>query len=66
MTASAAGDSLTPPGSPFRAMMEAAAAMRGQGAPDDLVGPLLLLCSDAGDWISGQVLHVDGGWILRP
>jgi NAD(P)-dependent dehydrogenase (short-subunit alcohol dehydrogenase family) len=66
MTASGAGDSLTPPGSPFRAMMDSAAAMRGQGAPDDLIGALLLLCSPAGDWISGQVLHVDGGWILRP
>jgi NAD(P)-dependent dehydrogenase (short-subunit alcohol dehydrogenase family) len=47
-------------------MIDASVAMRGQGTPDDLVGPLLLLCSDAGDWISGQVLHVDGGWVLRP
>ena len=34
--------------------------------PDELVGPLLLLCSQAGDWITGQTLHVDGGWVLRP
>jgi len=20
----------------------------------------------AGDWITGQVIHVDGGWVLRP
>jgi len=30
------------------------------------VGGLLLLCSDAGAWITGQVLHIDGGWVLRP
>jgi hypothetical protein len=31
-----------------------------------MVGALLLLCSKAGDWMSGQVLHVDGGFIVRP
>ena len=36
------------------------------GGYDELVGPLLLLCSAAGDWITGQTLHVDGGWVLRP
>jgi NAD(P)-dependent dehydrogenase (short-subunit alcohol dehydrogenase family) len=66
MTASSAGDSLTPAGGPFRSMVEAVAAIRAQGQTDDLVGPLLLLCSQAGDWMTGQVLHVDGGWILRP
>jgi NAD(P)-dependent dehydrogenase (short-subunit alcohol dehydrogenase family) len=40
--------------------------MRLRGEPDELVGPLLLLCSAAGDWMTGQVLHVDGGWIIRP
>jgi hypothetical protein len=24
-----------------------------------------LLCSSAGDWITGQVINVDGGWLLR-
>lgn len=31
------------------------------GDPDELVGPALLLCSDAGSFITGEVLTVDGG-----
>ncbi len=33
--------------------------------PEDLVGTLLLLCSEAGSWINGQTISVDGGWIMR-
>ena len=65
-TMSDAGKLLTPDDSPFVKMLEATVAMRVRGQPDELVGTLLLLCSSAGDWITGQVLHVDGGWILRP
>jgi NAD(P)-dependent dehydrogenase (short-subunit alcohol dehydrogenase family) len=65
-TMSDAGKALTPDDSPFVKMLEASIAMRMRGEPDELVGALLLLCSPAGDWITGQVLHVDGGWILRP
>ena len=36
-----------------------------EGPPDDLVGTILLLASRAGDWINGQVISVDGGWIMR-
>jgi len=66
MTDSAAGMALTPEGSAFRNMLTSMCALRAQGSTTDLVGALCLLCSSAGDWISGQVLHVDGGWILRP
>jgi NAD(P)-dependent dehydrogenase (short-subunit alcohol dehydrogenase family) len=31
------------------------------GDPDELVGPALLLCSDAGSFITGEVITVDGG-----
>ncbi len=32
------------------------------GGDDDLKGPVALLCSDAGKYITGQVLAVDGGY----
>jgi NAD(P)-dependent dehydrogenase (short-subunit alcohol dehydrogenase family) len=64
-TMSQAGSSLTPDESPFIKMLEATVALRVRGTPDELVGALLLLCSPAGDWISGQVINVDGGWIMR-
>lgn len=65
-TMSDAGRMLTPDDSPFIKFLEASVAMRVRGQPDELVGTLLLLCSSAGDWITGQVIHVDGGWVLRP
>jgi NAD(P)-dependent dehydrogenase (short-subunit alcohol dehydrogenase family) len=61
-----AGKMLVPDDSPFIQFLKATVAMRPRGEPDELVGALLLLCSSAGDWITGQVLHVDGGWVLRP
>ena len=36
-----------------------------EGPPEDLVGTLVLLVSDAGTWITGQTISVDGGWIMR-
>ncbi|RIJ17257.1 SDR family oxidoreductase [Henriciella mobilis] len=65
-TMSDAGATLTPEDSPFVKMLEGMVTLRLRGEPDELVGALLLLVSPAGGWISGQVLHVDGGWILRP
>lgn len=65
-TTSDAGKLLTPDDSPFIKFLEMNVAMRVRGAPDELVGTLLLLCSQAGGWITGQTIHVDGGWVLRP
>lgn len=35
------------------------------GQPDELVGPALLLASDAGGYVTGHVLSVDGGYLAR-
>ena len=51
--------------SPIRAAMLAAVPGKKEGPPDDLVGTILLLASSAGDWINGQTISVDGGWIMR-
>ena len=32
------------------------------GRPEDLVGAAVLLASNAGDFITGQIFYVDGGW----
>jgi gluconate 5-dehydrogenase len=32
------------------------------GEPEDLVGTAVLLASKAGDFITGQIFYVDGGW----
>jgi len=33
--------------------------------PHELVGPTLMLCSEAGSYVTGQVLFVDGGYLAR-
>ncbi|QKS00288.1 SDR family oxidoreductase [Sphingomonas sp. CL5.1] len=65
MTMSDAGRALTPAESPYVQAAEARVVMRPRGDPDELVGALLLLVSPAGSWITGQVINVDGGFILR-
>ena len=54
-----------PEDSPFRETLAASIPGKTSGPPADLVGTLLLLCSAAGEWISGQTIQVDGGWIPR-
>ena len=54
-----------PKDSPFRDVLARSDPGKTSGPPEDLVGTLLLLCSKAGDWITGQTILVDGGWIIR-
>lgn len=35
------------------------------GTPDDLVGPAVFLCSRASDYVQGEIVVVDGGWMGR-
>ncbi|HEY0535650.1 MAG TPA: SDR family oxidoreductase [Actinoplanes sp.] len=48
----------------MRASMEALVPAGRLGVPDDLVGPVLLLCSDRSAFVTGQVLYIDGGRTL--
>jgi NAD(P)-dependent dehydrogenase (short-subunit alcohol dehydrogenase family) len=50
---------------PIRAAFLSSVPGKKEGPPDDLVGTILLLASSAGDWINGQTISVDGGWIMR-
>jgi NAD(P)-dependent dehydrogenase (short-subunit alcohol dehydrogenase family) len=62
---SESGYASLPKDSPFRDALAMAIPGKTSGPPEDLVGALLLLCSRAGDWITGQTIFVDGGWIAR-
>jgi NAD(P)-dependent dehydrogenase (short-subunit alcohol dehydrogenase family) len=65
MTKSDAGLSLTPDDSPIVAYVEGRTPIHGRDEPEALVGPLLMLVSDAGRWMTGQTVNVDGGWVMR-
>jgi len=60
-----AGNSLTPDGSDFVVSVGARCPIQARDTPDALCGALLLLVSSAGRWMTGQILNVDGGWIMR-
>jgi len=34
------------------------------GKPEDMVGPVLFLCSEEAGYVTGHVLVVDGGWLV--
>jgi 2-deoxy-D-gluconate 3-dehydrogenase len=35
------------------------------GTPEDLKGAVVYLASAASDYVTGQVLYVDGGWLAK-
>lgn len=65
LVASQSGYASLPKDSPFRDILGAQIPGKTSGPPEDLIGTMLLLCSAAGDWINGQTISVDGGWIMR-
>jgi NAD(P)-dependent dehydrogenase (short-subunit alcohol dehydrogenase family) len=65
MTKTDAGLALTPEDSPLVQAISSRTPIQLRDTPDALCGALLLLVSDAGRWMTGQVLNVDGGWVMR-
>jgi 7-alpha-hydroxysteroid dehydrogenase len=45
----------------LRSKMEALTPMRRLGKVEDIAAAALWLCSDAGSWVTGKVVEVDGG-----
>ena len=41
-------------------------ALKRQGQPADLVGTCLFLLSDEARWMTGHIVNVDGGQVMRP
>lgn len=48
-----------------QAAMTAIQLMRRMAHPDEMVGPALMLTSDAGSFVTGQVVFADGGMVPR-
>ena len=48
----------------YKAILERIPAGRW-GTPEDFGGPAVFLASDAGNYVHGEVLVVDGGWMGR-
>jgi NAD(P)-dependent dehydrogenase (short-subunit alcohol dehydrogenase family) len=47
---------------PIRSAAIRGIPMRRFGHPKDIVGAVIFLSSSASDWMTGQILHVDGGY----
>lgn len=47
------------------AALEQMVPLKTFGKPDDLFGALIYLSSAASNWVTGQNLNTDGGWIMR-
>ncbi len=57
--------SMFPVGSPWRERMHELTPLSLAATPKDLFGALIFLASPASDWVTGQCLSVDGGWVMR-
>ena len=50
-------------GQKIRAALVSAIPMKRVGQPEELVGPVVFLCSDAASYVTGAILAVDGGFL---
>ncbi len=58
-----AGERARPPG--WAEALAPLIPLKTIGDPEDLFGALIFFASSASDWVTGQCLGVDGGWIAR-
>jgi NAD(P)-dependent dehydrogenase (short-subunit alcohol dehydrogenase family) len=49
----------------FEQAWEAVTPMGRVATPGDYIQPLLFLASDASSFVTGEILHVDGGWTIK-
>lgn len=49
----------------FRDLTLAATRSARLGTPEDVAALVAFLASEDGSWINGQIISVDGGWLLR-
>jgi 3-oxoacyl-[acyl-carrier protein] reductase len=47
-----------------RELIAAQTPLRRVATPEDVVGPVLFLASDWGRFVTGQVVMVNGGWVM--
>ena len=40
-------------------------ALKRRGTSEDLAGTFLFLASEESSFVTGQILNVDGGWVMR-
>ncbi|WP_405735320.1 SDR family oxidoreductase [Streptomyces sp. NBC_01537] len=49
----------------YRSSMVQGLALKRMGTPEDMANTVLFLLSDAASWLTGQVVSVDGGQVVR-
>jgi 7-alpha-hydroxysteroid dehydrogenase len=52
-------------GTPVRDTMIDRTLLQRNGTPEDVATAAVFLCSDAGSWVTGKLLEVDGGWTFE-